>query len=96
MANILQMLSKESIVEMKKKNSSWVLWFWFLQLHLFLQMLKKALLKWKKKQLFRLNILLTISLAIHRNLKKKGVIEGSTLKIYQITQNALFILLLSK
>lgn len=28
--------------------------------------------------------------------KKKGVIEGSTLKIYQITQNALFILLLSK
>lgn len=94
MANILQMLSKESIVEMKKKKS-WVLWFWFLQLHLFLQMLKKALLKWKKKQLFRLNILLTISLAIHRN-KKKGVIEGSTLKIYQITQNALFILLLSK
>lgn len=49
MANILQMLSKESIVEMKKKNSSWVLWFWFLQLHLFLQMLKKSFVEMKKE-----------------------------------------------
>lgn len=31
-----------------------------------------------------------------QNYKKKIVIEGSTLKIYQITQNELFILHLSK
>lgn len=56
---------------------------------------KKTLLQWKKKQIFKLDMLLTISLAIHRTIKKI-VIEGSTLKIYQITQNELFILHLSK
>lgn len=69
MANILQMLSKESIVEMKKKNtrvefcdsdfSSFTHFCKYFKnknknLKTFKEK-KKALLQWKKKQLFRLN-----------------------------------------
>lgn len=76
MANILQMLSKESIVEMKKKTSRWILRFWFFQLHSFLQMLlkknnKKNFVTMKKETNIQVKIFINDFTSYTQNYKKK-------------------------